>query len=111
MSETKGNYLTELEQKQLQIINHYGIDKQYDQLIEECSELIQAICKYKRDDLLQSDNNIVTTANIIEEMADIENLIEQIKLKDKFIGVGVVKVKEHKVNRELERIKNRLKRG
>ena len=109
MSETQENYLTDIEIKQLEIIDHYGIDKQYDQLIEECSELIKAICKYKRDDILQSD--IIPTANIIEEIADVENLIEQLKLKDKLIAAGVVSIKEHKVNREIDRIKTRHKRG
>lgn len=29
-------------------ITTYGEDKQIDMMIEECSELIQALCKYKR---------------------------------------------------------------
>lgn len=107
MSETQENYLTEIQIKQLKIINHYGVDRQYNQLIEECSELIQAICKYKRDDLLQSDNDIVTTANIIEEIADVENLIEQLKFKDGFIKTGAERIKEYKVNREIDRINRR----
>lgn len=100
--ETQEKYLTEIENKQLKIINHYGIDHQYDRLIEECSELIQAICKYKRFDILQSD--IDTTAKIMEEMADVLNVIEQIKLKDPFIKTGVNRVKEYKINRETGRI-------
>lgn len=105
MSESQENYLTDLQEKQLQVINHYGIDKQYDQLIEECSELIQAICKYKR---YQTDES---KAKISSEIADVENLIEQIKMKDDFIEIGVRKFKEYKVHRELERINNRLIRN
>lgn len=102
--ETQEKYLTEVQNKQLEIINHYGLDHQYERLIEECSELIQAICKYKRFDMLQSD--ILTTAKIVEEMADVLNIIEQIELKDPFIKIGVNKLKEYKVNREMGRINN-----
>ena len=34
--------------KLIRIIDEYGSDKQQDIAIEECSELIKAICKYKR---------------------------------------------------------------
>lgn len=97
---------TDLKGKQLSIINHYGIGKQLDQLVEECSELIQAICKYKRFDILQSD--ILCTAGIVAEMADVLNLIEQIQLKDPFIKEGGSKVKEYKVDRELDRISKKV---
>ena len=33
-----------------EIANHYGLEKQLDQTVEECSELIQAIMKWKRGD-------------------------------------------------------------
>lgn len=98
MSENQENYLTDLQEKQLQIIEYYGIDKQYEQLIEECSELIQAICKFKRYD------NDECQIQVIKEIADVENLIEQFKLKDDFVKSGVATVKEYKVNREIERI-------
>ena len=43
--QTNEKCLTELEVKQLSIINHYGIDHQLIKLAEECAELIQAILK------------------------------------------------------------------
>lgn len=95
-----------LKGKQSKIINHYGLDHQYDRLIEECSELIKAICKYKRFDTLQSD--ILCTADIVAEMADVLNLIEQIQLKDPFVSKGVSKVKDFKVDRELDRISKKI---
>ena len=86
----------EIQEKQLEIINHYGLEHQLRKLAEECAELIQAILK--NEDLFK--------AKIIDEMADVENLIEQIKLKDSFIESGINAVKEYKVNREIGRIRN-----
>ena len=47
-----------------------GAAYQIDMCIEECSELIQALCKYKRG----------KPDNICEEIADCEILLEQMKL-------------------------------
>jgi len=51
-------------------IEKFGIDFQYDMLIEECSELIQACIKVKRG---------MTMVPLIEEIGDVENMIMQIK--------------------------------
>ncbi|MCB2308854.1 hypothetical protein LGL08_20415 [Clostridium estertheticum] len=48
----------------------FGVAKQVDMAIEEASELIQALCKYKRG-LLH---------NVEEEMVDVEIMLEQLKL-------------------------------
>jgi vacuolar-type H+-ATPase subunit D/Vma8 len=54
------------------IIDVYGSDHQQDKAIEECSELIQAICKYKEClDYLE---------NIIDEIADVEIMLNQLKI-------------------------------
>ena len=39
----------EIQAKQLEIINRYGMNKQMNKLIEECAELIQAISKFKEN--------------------------------------------------------------
>lgn len=75
------------------IFNHYGYNNQRKKLIEECSELIRAIV---RDD----------DENFVEELADVTILTEQIlnhflKYKEEFI-----KIKEYKINRQIERINN-----
>lgn len=90
--------MTELEQKQKAIIDHYGVDKQLDMLVEECAELIQAIQKYKRY------NTIEYGWHIMYEMADVENLIEQFKLVNEDLKEDIEKEKHVKVNRQLERI-------
>ena len=90
--------------KQSEIIEHHGIDKQLDQLIEECGELIVAISKYKR--YIPGGNSIDVSLihEIVQELGDVKNLIEQLELSSEFIGEGVSKVKEYKVNREIDRI-------
>lgn len=95
--ENQETYLTKLESKQLKIIKHYGLDNQLDQLVEESAELILSIRKYKRSTLKDP-------VGIINELSDVLNLIEQIKLSDEYLEVGINKIKEYKVNRELDRI-------
>ena len=53
------------------IARHYGETNQLNQLQEELAELIMAVNKYKRD-----KENI---DNLIEEIADVEIMIQQIK--------------------------------
>lgn len=103
MSETQETYKSDIETKQLKIIDHYGMDKQLDQLIEESSELIKAICKYKRHG--RGDSTIDLLIDLIEELADVKNLIEQIELDSDYIKDGIKQLKEYKIDRELQRIK------
>ena len=51
-----------LEGKARLIADTYGLDKQSDIMLEECAELIKAICKYKR---------YGDTKNLKEEMGDL----------------------------------------
>lgn len=88
----------DLENKQFSIINHYGMDNQLDQLVEECAELILAIRKYKRI-------GFVAENSLISELGDVENLIQQIKLKNTRFAEGIEKNNSYKVRRELERIR------
>lgn len=55
----------------LQAIAEYGVDAQTDMMIEEMSELTKALCKYRRK---ESDE---TRDNIIEEMADVQIMLDQ----------------------------------
>lgn len=100
--ETQEQYLTELETKQLQIINHYGFENQLNQLIEECAELIHAIAKLKRYGF--TEDSIGIAYSLVGELADVKNLIEQLELKNKTIAEGIGKMKGYKVDRELDRI-------
>lgn len=55
-------------------IKMWGIDAQQQMMIEESSELIKAICKFKRNG---SRTNMLA---VIEEMADVEIMLEQMKI-------------------------------
>ena len=87
------------------ISNYYGY-LQYGQTIEECSELILAIRKYQR--MIESGNLTIDNCkelknNIIEEMADVFCMIEQLK--------NIVPVKDDEIEKEIElKVKRQLKR-
>ena len=73
------------------ILEHYGLKKQKQQLIQELGELIVAITK----------NNL---ENILEEMADCLVMIDQFLTIDEYFDrVEVIKLE--KLKRQLERIK------
>lgn len=60
-------------------IDTYGTIPQMDMAIEEMSELTQAISKYKRAPKNQSINPKIIL-NIYEEIADVEIMLEQLKI-------------------------------
>lgn len=90
--------MKEYEVINLQNADHYGYELQSNQLIEEMAELTQAISKYRRD------NSKANFDNIIEEIADVEVMLHQIK---HLLGINpryIEGIKEHKVYRTAKRI-------
>lgn len=77
------------------IVEIYGADHQQDKVIEECSELIQAICKYKEC--------LDHVENIVDEIADVEIMLNQLKIIFECFGEVEERI-EFKINRQLERI-------
>ena len=75
------------------IVEHYGVEGQRDILIEECAELIQAVCKIKRD-------GGGVSFNFLEELADVSIMIEQ--MKQAFTGDELIDYLSF-VNRKIER--------
>lgn len=77
------------------ILNHYGITEQVSKLKEECRELIEAADGYI--------NGTDSKAHFLEEMADVEVMLDQMKLhfnaQDK-----VDEIKRFKVKRQLGRM-------
>lgn len=85
-----------MQNKIRQIADQYGLNNQMMQAIEEMGELTQAIVKVFRNGL---DNE---RDNLIEELADVEIMIEQL---DYLLGDNQIeKVKEYKINRQINRI-------
>ena len=94
------------------LANMYGYELQSRQCIEELSELIQAICKDKRKRTSTSNNSAIvksisksseTGSHIVEEIADVEIMLEQLKLLMD-CNNEVEKVKVSKINRQLKRL-------
>ena len=95
----------------IEIAEFYGYDAQSRQLIEEMAELTQAINKYWRKQLLCGQNEIYAVAignpeekAIIEEIADVEICISQLKYLLCIKDTDIEQIIEHKLNRQLERI-------
>lgn len=82
------------------IIEHYGEDKQITVAVEELSELIKALCKYKR-----WGSSAETLFNIAEEIADVMIMCDQLVV---MFGIDeeVEAMKKYKIKRTLERIEN-----
>ena len=80
----------------------YGAPAQKQMVIEECAELIQAICKLDRAKTFDETAKAIT--HISEEIADVEIMLEQLKI---ILGneYEVVDIKEHKIKRLAERLK------
>ena len=87
-----------IREKMRYIADHYGYAEQSRQLVEEMAELTVAINKKWRG----KDEGI---DNIVEEIADVEIMLEQIKYLLE-CDWEVFKAKMTKVNRQIERIKD-----
>ena len=78
------------------IADHYGIKKQLRQLAEECSELAVEASHSARKG---------TTVKIIEEMADVEIMIEQIIYLAQIDKCDIEDCINYKLDRQMKRIK------
>jgi NTP pyrophosphatase (non-canonical NTP hydrolase) len=95
------------------IASHFDFSNQVMQLSEECAELIQAVNKYRRfrgskttrDEIIESTNDSnMLIQNIAEEIADVDIMLEQMKILLNISNEAVEGIKEKKVNRQLARI-------
>lgn len=73
------------------IFDHYGEENQLNKLIEECSELIRAISRKDK-------------VNILEEVADVQVLIDQFVIKYPKFDNSIKLLKAYKVERQIKRI-------
>lgn len=83
-----------------EIISTYGMENQMLQCIEEMAELTVAIHKYIRAGF--DDTCVDAYNNVIEEIADVQIMIEQMRLM--FDGAAVDEV----IAEKLERMRGRL---
>ena len=82
------------------IINHYGINHQQRKLNEEVFELQESIFDYENITLMDKKH-------IIEELADVMVLLEQIKIYYNLEDEDIKSAMEYKINRTLERMKDK----
>ena len=83
------------------IAEYYGLDSQLNILQEELSELIQAVSKYRRGN----------HSHILEEIADVEIMLEQVKyllgnpeIPRVLLYDSINLIRENKIKRQLQRI-------
>lgn len=90
----------------LEVADHFGYEIQSEQLVEECAELIQAVNKYRRARGTGQPTALSEEAafeNLVEEIADVESMLEQIKyllkISQEMID-GIKEVKTEKIRVE-----------
>ena len=81
------------------IADHYGIENQMRQLAEECSELAVEASHSAR---------IGTTVKIIEEMADVLIMVEQVIYLAKIDKCDIEDCIDYKLGRQISRIKENI---
>ena len=86
------------------IIKTYGEKAQHVVVMEECAELIKAISKYLRTE------DIDDIENLIEEIADVEIMLEQLKFIHNIDG-SVKVIKDKKLKRTYDRIREAVHNG
>ena len=94
--EEKRSY--EMKEKEKEIIEYYGVMPQLKHLQGEMFELIEAVINYEKE--MTKDN----ISHIIEELADVQVMIDQLKTYYKVNDVDLNKEMEYKVNRQISRI-------
>lgn len=97
-----------MEEKLLQIINHYGTNNQQRKLAEEVFELQEIISDYEFSKKNFPTQHKICEAqfkeHIIEELADVQVMLNQFRL---YYGITDEEVKEimiKKIDRQLKRI-------
>lgn len=82
------------------IINHYGVNAQQRQLVEEVFELQEAIIQYEEPRRYHSKEHIA------EEIADCYVMIEQFRLYYGISSEELKKIMQYKIDRQIKRIED-----
>ena len=78
------------------IADHYGLEYQLRQLAEECSELaVEANYSARYGDI---------TIRLIEEIADVEIMLDQVKYLAEIQESDILETRYYKIERQLKRI-------
>ena len=102
--------LKEIIEKNISIVNHYGVKKQMPIWIEELSELTKVICKWLRKyDKLEGDISESLLNDMKEEITDVTICIDQLRYILNFTEDELMQEYKFKVERQLKRIEEELK--
>ncbi len=96
--------VTNILKDNIKIVNHYGIEAQIPVWIEEMSELTKELCKWSRKGLSEE-----LIEHIEEEITDVTICLDQLKYLLQFTEDELMLEYKYKVDRQLDRIKNKQK--
>lgn len=86
-----------MEEKLKTIAEYYGLEYQLRQLAEECSELaVEANYSARYGDI---------TIKLIEEIADVEIMLDQVRYLAEIQESDILETKYYKIERQLKRIR------
>lgn len=94
-------------QTQQKIAKHYGAGEQSRQTIEEMAELTQALTKFWRYKGVEQATYNELKSDIIEEIADVQNMIEQLAFLFN-AGDTVETIKRQKIDRQAKRVRHEM---
>lgn len=99
--------MCKISEMNLETAKYYGYEAQSNQLVE----LIQAVNKYRRVETglgqpVAEDKKAIARDNLVEEIADVELMLEQIKYLLQIPEDELLAVKTFKVNRTRERMES-----
>lgn len=96
---------TNIPEELKKIADYYGYEGQSEQLTEECAELIQAVSKLRRAMKRGTvEKRRIAIDHLIEEIADVEIMIEQVKYLLQIPEEEIQAMKIYKINRTKENI-------
>lgn len=98
-----------MKEKEKQIIEHYGVIPQLKYMQTEMFEFIEAVINYDLKETIEYEipltELIGSKEHIEEEYADLAMMLEQFKEYYNLNEESIQKIKEQKIERQLERIK------
>ena len=96
-----------MKEKLLEIINHYGLEKQLKYIHSEYFELDEAILNYENRRFNMPELSQIRARNhIVEEIADVMVMLKQFQYYYDITDEQIEEIMNKKIDRQLERIEN-----
>ena len=90
-----------------EILDYIGLPALLEQLAEECTELAQAalkLARYIRGENMPAKTLMELTGNLLEEIADLDNILTLVAQTDLYDGPRIARIRENKMARWAQRI-------